>query len=67
MLFKIFLMTIIPLIFFILALGLKKYLKPKAELKDQSCDLGEFESEDETCGSCQIKEIANCAKTDKEK
>lgn len=62
MLFKIFLISITLVVFFMLALGLKKFLKPNANPEEPSCTHHPVDTNDEACDSCQIKEIANCDK-----
>ena len=61
MLIKLFIISLILVSIIMLALGIKMWLDPDAEITTHSCKLDEKDSNsDSGCSKCQLKDLADC-------
>ncbi len=62
MFIKLMIVSVIVVAVFMLAIGLKKLINPKAKFPPQSCALEENQNldKDGACSLCQLKDLANC-------
>lgn len=59
---ELFIISVVMVAFFMLGLGIKLLIDPKAELTlHESCGANEVTPDkDDGCSQCQIKDLANC-------